>query len=521
MANVANAQAAPLPPLTGAMLAIGAVSVSFATFMNVLDSSIANVAIPTIAGDLGVSANQGTWVITSFAVSNAIAIPLTGWLSQRFGQVRLFITSTILFVLASFLCGAAQSIEMLIAFRVLQGAVAGPMIPMSQSLLLASFPKAKAGTAMAVWSVTTLVAPVVGPILGGWISDNYSWPWIFYINVPLGLLAAYSTWTIYRSRETATKKLPVDTVGLSLLVLWIAALQIMLDKGRELDWFNSGQIIALAVIAVVGLVFFLIWERNEKHPIVDLSLFRNRNFTGSVIALSLGYGAFFGTVVILPLWLQTQIAYTATLAGLAMAPVGLFAIIFAPIVGRNLHRVDARKVATCGFLIFALVLFMRSQFTSGVDRWAVMLPAYIQGFAMAMFFTPLSMLMLSGLKPEQIPAASGLSNFVRVLCGGFGSSITTTAWDSRSALHHTQLMEHANAYNPIYTDSLNNLQQLGLSSDQTNAMFERTLSIQASTLGANDIFYFSSMMFLVLIIAIWSTKPIHGKHAAMDAGGAH
>lgn len=520
MANAANADAT-LPPLQGAMLAIGAVSVSLATFMNVLDSSIANVAIPTIAGDLGVSANQGTWVITSFAVSNAIAIPLTGWLSQRFGQVRLFIVSTLLFVIASFLCGTAQSIEMLIAFRVLQGAVAGPMIPMSQSLLLASFPKAKAGTAMAVWSMTTLVAPVVGPILGGWISDNYSWPWIFYINVPLGILATYSTWTIYRSRETATKKLPVDTIGLSLLVLWIAALQIMLDKGRELDWFNSGQIIGLAIVAVVGLVFFLIWERHEKHPIVDLSLLRNRNFTGGVIALSLGYGAFFGNIVILPLWLQTQISYTATQAGLAMAPVGLFAIMVSPFVGRNIHRFDARILATCGFLIFALVLYMRSLFTSGVDNWSVMLPAYIQGFAMAVFFTPLTMLIMSGLKPEQIPAASGLSNFVRVLCGGFGSSIATTAWDNRSALHHTQLMEHANAYNPIYTDGMQNLQQLGLSSDQANAMFERTLSVQASTLGANDIFYFSSMMFLVLIMAIWSTKPIHGKHAVVDAGGAH
>jgi len=520
MANAANAEAT-LPPLQGIILAIGAVSVSLATFMNVLDSSIANVAIPTIAGDLGVSANQGTWVITSFAVSNAIAIPLTGWLSQRFGQVRLFIVSTLLFVIASFLCGTAQSIEMLIAFRILQGAVAGPMIPMSQSLLLASFPKAKAGTAMAVWSMTTLVAPVVGPILGGWISDNYSWPWIFYINVPLGVLATYSTWTIYRTRETATKKLPVDTIGLSLLVLWIAALQIMLDKGRELDWFNSGQIIALAVVAVVGLVFFLIWERNEKHPIVDLSLFRNRNFTGGVIALSLGYGAFFGNIVILPLWLQTQIGYTATAAGLAMAPVGLFAILLSPFVGRNIHRMDARILATCGFLIFALVLYMRSLFTSSVDNWSVMLPAYLQGFAMAVFFTPLTMLIMSGLKPEQIPAASGLSNFVRVLCGGFGSSITTTAWDNRSALHHTQLMEHANVYNPIYTDSMQNLQQLGLSGDQANAMFERTLSVQASTLGANDIFYFSSMMFLVLIIAIWSTKPIHGKHAAVDTGGAH
>ncbi|GAB3113075.1 DHA2 family efflux MFS transporter permease subunit [Aestuariicella hydrocarbonica] len=510
-----------LPPLQGAALAIGSVAVSLATFMNVLDASIANVAIPTIAGDLGVSPTQGTWVITSFAVSNAISIPLTGWLSQRFGQVRLFLASTLLFVLASFLCGMAQSIEMLIAFRVLQGAVAGPMIPMSQSLLLASFPKAKAGTAMAVWGVTTLVAPVAGPILGGWISDNYSWPWIFYINVPLGLLAAYATWNIYGQRETATQKLPVDTVGLSLLVLWIAALQLMLDKGRELDWFHSGQIITLAAVAVIGFVGFLIWELNEKHPIVDLTLFRNRNFLGGVTALSLGYGAFFGNVVVLPLWLQTQIGYTATVAGLAMAPVGVFAIVLSPVIGRNLHRVDARLLATAGFLMFAVVLYMRSLFNAGVDLSTVMLPAYLQGIAMALFFTPLSMLMLSGLKPEQIPAASGLSNFVRVLFGGFGSSIATTAWDNRSAMHHSHLMEQANAYNPTFTDGLDNMQQLGLSNEQAHAVFERALSVQASTLGVNDIFLFSSLMFLVLVLAIWWTRPVHGKHAHVDGGGGH
>lgn len=518
MANQ-NSTTLELPPLQGALLILGAISVSLATFMNVLDSSIANVSIPTIAGDLGVSANQGTWVITSFAVSNAISIPLTGWLAQRFGQVRLFVSSVILFVLASFFCGMAQSIEMLIIFRILQGAVAGPMIPMSQSLLLSIFPRAKAGMAMALWSVTTLVAPVIGPILGGWISENYSWPWIFFINVPLGLMAAYSTWTIYRTRETLTKKLPIDTIGLSLLVIWIAALQIMLDKGRELDWFNSSQIVFLAAVAVIGFTFFLIWELNEKHPIVDLSLFRGRNFSGAVIALSLGYGAFFANVVILPLWLQTQIAYTATQAGLAMAPVGVFAILITPMVGKYMHRLDVRILASLSFLIFALVLYMRSLFTTSLDTWTLVLPAYIQGIAMAIFFVPLTMLMLSGLRDDQIPSASGLGNFIRILFGGFGSSLITTAWDYRSSLHHSQLMESANSYNSLFVMHIDHLKELGMDNEQAYAMFERTLSVQASTLAVDDIFGVSAVLFLALAGVIWITKPDKEPVSHANTGG--
>src|SRR3954449_7475057 len=232
-----------MQPLQGTALTIGTIALSLATFMNVLDTSIANVSIPAISGDLGVSPDQGTWVITSFGVANAISLPLTGWLTRTFGQVKLFIWSVTLFTIASFLCALAPSLELLILFRVLQGAVAGPMMPLSQALLLSSYPKAKAGAALGMWSITTLVAPVVGPLLGGWITDNISWPWIFYINVPVGIAAAFVTWTIYRKRETATLKLPIDKVGLFLLVLWVGALQVLLDKGKDLDWFGSGQII--------------------------------------------------------------------------------------------------------------------------------------------------------------------------------------------------------------------------------------------------------------------------------------
>ena len=258
-AVAASATAEPAPPAAGAQrhvafeplkgseLVLGTIALSLATFMNVLDTSIANVSIPAIAGDLGVSPAQGTWVITSFAVANAISVPLTGWLTQRFGQVRLFTTSIVLFVIASWMCGLAPNIGMLIAFRVLQGFVAGPMIPLSQTLLLASYPRAKAGTAMAMWAMTVLVAPVAGPLLGGWITDNMSWPWIFYINIPVGLFAAALTWSIYHKRDPGPRRVPLDFVGLGLLILFVGAMQIMIDKGKELDWFSSTQIVTLAV----------------------------------------------------------------------------------------------------------------------------------------------------------------------------------------------------------------------------------------------------------------------------------
>src|SRR5438128_9223525 len=273
-------------PLKGAALALGTIALSLATFMNVLDTSIANVSIPAMSGDLGVSPDQGTWVITSFGVANAVSLPLTGWLTQRYGQVKLFTASILLFVIASFLCGLAPSLGMLIVFRIIQGAVAGPMIPLSQSLLLSSYPKAKAGTALAMWSMTTLVAPIAGPLLGGWITDNISWPWIFYINVPVGLAAAGVTWIIYRTRETPTHKRPIDGIGLGLLVLWVGALQIMLDKGKDLDWFGSTQVWILAIAAVVGLALFVVWELTEEHPVVDLHLFARRNFWTSSLAMS-------------------------------------------------------------------------------------------------------------------------------------------------------------------------------------------------------------------------------------------
>src|SRR6266704_1024390 len=395
-------------PLKGGTLVIGTIAVSLATFMNILD----------------------------VAVADAIAVPLTGWLTERYGQVRLFVATILLFVLASLLCGFAPSIEVLILFRVIQGAVAGPMIPLSQTLLLASYPKEKSGMALAMFSLTILVAPVVGPLLGGWITDNISWPWIFFINVPVGLVSAALAWVLYRGRESPRRRMPIDAVGLVLLVVWVGALQVMLDKGKDLDWFASGIVVALAVAAALGFALFLAWELTERHPVVDLHLFARRNFWTGTLAISLSYGAYFASIVLLPLWLQQFMGYTATQAGMALAPVGVLALVLTPIVGKNINKVDPRVFATAALVVFAFVSLMRGGFSTQVDFDTIIIPTVIQGAALSCFFIPLVTLSLSGLAQDQIASASGLNNFARILAGAFGTSIATTLWDHRATLHH-------------------------------------------------------------------------------------
>ncbi|MBN3857458.1 DHA2 family efflux MFS transporter permease subunit [Paraburkholderia sp. Ac-20340] len=509
-------------PLSGGKLALGTVAVSLAMFMNVLDSSIANVAIPTISGDLGVSVDEGTWVITIFAAANAVSIPLTGWLTQRFGTVKLFVSSILLFVLASWLCGIAPNLPTLLGARIVQGVVAGPLAPLSQALLLGSWPKQKSSTALALWSMTALVGPIAGPSLGGWITYDYNWSWIFYINIPVGLFAAAVTWAIYRERESPTRRLPIDGVGLGLLVVWVASLQIMLDKGKDLAWFDSPLIVALGLIALVGFAFFIVWELTAESPVVDIRLFTQRNFAGGTISISVAYGMFFGTLVLLPQWMQGYLGYRAVDSGLATAPLGVFAVLLTPIIGRLLPRSDPRYIATVAFVGFAVVFMMRTQFYTDVSHWDIVLPTLLQGIPMAMFFVPLTSIILSGLPPEKIPAAAGLSNFARTFCGAVGTSLIGNAFNDRTILHHVRLSEQASPTNPVFTQQMDNVQQsLHLSGNSAYALFNSSVDAQAAVMGLNDIFYISAIIFIAIIPLIWITRPSRSAADASSAAVAH
>ena len=495
-------------PLQGGALAMLTLVLSLATFMLVLDSTIANVAIPTIAGDLGASSSQGTWVITSFGVANAISIPITGWLAKRFGEVRLFLIATLLFVLASWLCGIANSLETLIVFRVLQGAVAGPIIPLSQSLLLNNYPPEKRGMALAFWSMTIVVAPICGPILGGWISDNIHWGWIFFINVPIGLAVVLISWKILEGRESRISHQPVNTVGLILLALGVGALQLMLDQGRELDWFNSTEIVALTIIAVVGLIALIIWELTDDNPVVDVSLFKSRNFTVGCVSTSLAFLVYSGTVVLIPLLLQQVYNYTATWAGLAAAPVGLLPILLAPIIGKFGNKIDMRILITVSFMVYALTFYWRAvTFEPEMTFMDVALPQFVQGLAVACFFMPLTTITLSGLPPEKMASASSLFNFLRTLAGSIGTSLTTFIWYNREAVHHTQLTEVINPYNPISQQFFQTMGSFGLSEEQTASYIARQITAQGFIIGANEIFLVSAITFISLVVLIWFAKP--------------
>ena len=495
-------------PLQGGALAMLTLVLSLATFMLVLDSTIANVAIPTIAGDLGASSSQGTWVITSFGVANAISIPITGWLAKRFGEVRLFLVSTLLFVLASWLCGISHSLEMLIVFRVLQGAVAGPIIPLSQSLLLNNYPPEKRGMALAFWSMTIVVAPICGPILGGWISDNIHWGWIFFINVPIGLAVVLISWKLLEGRESRISHQPVNTVGLILLALGVGALQLMLDQGRELDWFNSTEIVVLTIIAAVGLIALIIWELTDDNPVVDVSLFKSRNFTVGCVSTSLAFLVYSGTVVLIPLLLQQVYNYTATWAGLAAAPVGLLPILLAPIIGKFGNKIDMRILITVSFMVYALTFYWRAvTFEPEMTFMDVALPQFVQGLAVACFFMPLTTITLSGLPPEKMASASSLFNFLRTLAGSIGTSLTTFIWYNREAVHHTQLTEVINPYNPISQQFFQTMGSFGLSEEQTASYIARQITAQGFIIGANEIFLVSAITFISLVVLIWFAKP--------------
>ena len=497
-------------PMRGGKLVLTTIALSLGSFMNILDLSIANVSVPTIAGDLAVSPTQGTWVVTSYGVSEAILLPLTGWLAVRLGQVRMFVLATLLFTLASFLCGFSFSFPMLLTARVMQGAMGAAMIPLAQTLLTSVYPPERRGLALGLWSMTVVVAPIAGPLAGGWITENLSWHWIFLINLPLGALVAAMAWSLLRQRETTVQKVPVDFVGLGLLVVGVGALQILLDRGNELDWFESGQIIALACAAALSLAVFIAWEIDHPHPIVDLRLFTRRNFTVGVICLFLGMIAFFGTVVVLPLWLQTYQGYTSLWAGKVVAMGGIFAMMLGPIVGMMLSRVDPRAIATFGFLSFSAVSIWSAHFPPDVDFWSVALTRLLMGISIGTFFLPIAAINLSGLGPDRVAAASGLQNFMRNLGSSFGTAILTNFWERSAAIFHADMVDNLNQYSTPYKDQLQRLIELGFSPAQALAQMEHEISAQAYLMSTNAVLLLCGWITLSMLLLIWWAGPPFG-----------
>ncbi len=479
------------------MLWVGGIVLALANFVAVLNMTIANVTVPNIAGALGAGSSQGTWVITSYAVAEAITVPLTGWLSGRFGAVRLFCISVVLFGFFSLLCGMSTSLGMLLGMRVLQGMAGGPLLALSQTLLLRIFPKDKSMQAMGLWAMTTLLAPVVGPVLGGWLCDNYSWPWVFLINVPMAFLFGAIAWVLLKRYQDPSVVKPVDKIGMLLLVVWVAALQIMLDEGKDKDWFSSMEIRVLAITAVIGFISFLIWELTEKDPIVDLRVFRHRGFSSCMLVLALAFGAFFGLNVLTPQWLQFNMGYTTTWAGMVVAWGGLLSVVFSPIAAKLANRVDPRVLIFIGCLWLGLDTFWRSYATSDMSYWVICIPLFFMGVGMPMYYVPLTGLAMGSVKEEETASAAGLMNFVRTISGAIATSLVTTSWQNRSIIAHAKL---ADVVDP--TGQLASNLPSGTNGQMMREMLNNLVTGQSLTLATNGLMLMIGAVFIVASVSI-------------------
>ncbi|MFV0623347.1 DHA2 family efflux MFS transporter permease subunit [Sphingomonas sp. ac-8] len=508
-----NAKAEAPTPLTGVSQLLAGLVLALTNFMVVLDTTIANVSVPHISGSLAISGSQGTWIITSYAVAEAVCVPLTGWLAGRFGTVRVFTVGMIGFGLFSVLCGLSTSLGMLVACRIGQGLCGGPLMPLSQTLLMRIFRPDQRAQAMGAWSMTTVVAPILGPILGGTISDSWSWHWIFFINIPVAAGCAFGAMRLLRKAETPTQPLRVDRVGLMLMLLWIAALQIMLDLGREHDWFNDPVIVALAVIAAIAFVVFLAWEATEAEPIVNLRVFRHRGFTVAVTSLFFAFGTFFAAAVIIPQWLQLSLGYTATYAGYATAFNGVAAVVMSPIVAKLSTKYDSRGLVCFGIVWLGLTTLLRSQWNSEADFWTLALPQLLQGFGMPFFFVPLMTLALSSVDPQETAAAAGLMSFLRTMAGAIGTSVVTTMWDDSARVARSEIVGRLNDEHTIAV-----LGAQGMPLDQIRAIVAQLVDKESMALATTHIFLLSAFAFFAAATIIWlAPRP---KRAA-GPGAAH
>ncbi|RJG09562.1 DHA2 family efflux MFS transporter permease subunit, partial [Massilia cavernae] len=402
------------------------------------------------------------------------------------------------------LCGMANSLGMLVMARICQGFAAGPLMPLSQTLLLRIFPAEKAPAAIGLWSMTTLIAPVLGPILGGYLCDEYSWPWIFFINVPIAAACAFMGWRLLKRYEGALLRNSIDVVGLVLLVIWVGSLQLMLDEGKNLDWFASGQIVALACIAAIGFAAFLIWELHAEHPIVDLRVFRHRGFSVSVLTISLAFAAFFGINVLTPLWLQSFMGYTSTQAGLATAWTGVFAVCVAPLAAGLSAKVDPRRLIFGGVLLLGAVTAWRTVATSGMGFWDIAIPLMVMGLGLPFFFIPTTGLAMASVEEHEMANAAGLMNFLRTLSGAFATSVVTTSWQDQATRHHAELVGLADADNSVRST----LEGAGMAADAVLQALDGMIVAESVTLATNQVFAVVSVLFVVAASVIWlAPKP--------------
>lgn len=509
----ANAAAGPTiasPPLRGVWLAVLTGALLLATFIEVLDSTVTNVAVPSLAGNLGVSHAQATWVISSYAVSAAIAVPLTGWLAGRLGEARLFIAAIFLFTLTSMLCGLSRHIESLVGFRALQGFFSGPMVPLSQTILLRVFAARHRTLALSLWGMTVLLASIFGPVFGGWIVDQFAWPWIFFINLPIGVFAFLTCAALLPRDRPSAAGTPIDAVGIALLVVGVGAMQAMFDLGRDRGWFDSHLIVTLGVVAVLALSALLIWESAELHPVVDLTLFQDRTFTFGVVIVSAGMIVFAMIGVIFPLWMQTVMGYTALHTGMVTASLGILALVFSVLVSMYLERLDARLVASFGFLVFGAVMAWDARFTLTMVFWQIVAPTFIQGIGLPCFFIPLTTIILANVPDHKLAAAAGLSNFLRTMFAAVGTALSVTWWDNRAGHHYGTLVQSVTPASDGTRHFLHALGEVGLQGSSGLGAIERTVRQQAYMMATNDLFYMASLVCLGLAAAMWLTRPRKG-----------
>jgi MFS transporter, DHA2 family, multidrug resistance protein len=506
-----------------------AIAVMLGTFMEVLDTTVVNVALPHIAGSLGATTDEATWVLTSYLVSNAIILPMTGWLANFFGRKRILLMSVFGFTLASLACGLAPSLPALIFFRVIQGATGGGLQPLSQAIMLESFPPQQRGKAMAFWALGIVVAPMLGPVLGGWITDTYSWRWVFYINLPVGILATIMAMTfIFDPPYIKRASTRVDYWGMGLLVVGMGSLQIFLDKGQQEDWFSSDFIKMLAFFAVVGLVGFVIRELMTRHPVVDLRVFKNSTYaTGIFMITVLGF-VLYGSTVLLPIFLQTLLGYPALESGLAMLPRGLGSFLFMPIVGILMGRVEARKLLGVGFVVAGGSLIMLAHLNLNAGYWDVFWPQIWQGMSMGLLFVPLTTITNDPIPKEQMGNATSVYNLMRNIGASVGIASVTTMIARATQTHTNVLTRNVTPYSITASATLEQMKAYFISrgadaataSQMAYGAIYGTLSRQAAMLAFVDVFRFLGIMFwLMLPLVFIMRKPSHRGGEGM--GAAH